>query len=240
MALERPLKSLSDDDVLSGLDAVLRQSRRVESSLIAHLAEVDARRLYARYASPSMFLYCRDVLHLSEGEGQLRITVAKAAREHPVLLEMLADGRLHLSGIARLAPILTPENRDRLLARAVHKSKRQIEEMVAELAPRPDAPSVVRKLPERRAPSPLAAFTEVAVARPGAVDASLRMDIIPPPLAMRRPVFEPLSPARLDEAALLSGWRAAIPKRGMRVARRKSKAGVCQWEGKQKWLTSAV
>jgi hypothetical protein len=209
-------------------------------SLIAHLAEVDARRLYARYASPSMFLYCRDVLHLSEGEGQLRITVAKAAREHPVLLEMLADGRLHLSGIARLAPILTPENRDRLLARAVHKSKRQIEEMVAELAPRPDAPSVVRKLPERRAPSPLAAFTEVAVARPGAVDASLRMDIIPPPLAMRRPVFEPLSPARLDEAALLSGWRAAIPKRGMRVARRKSKAGVCQWEGKQKWLTSAV
>jgi hypothetical protein len=33
MALERPLKSLSDDDVLSGLDAVLRQSRRVESSL---------------------------------------------------------------------------------------------------------------------------------------------------------------------------------------------------------------
>jgi hypothetical protein len=147
MALE--LESLSDDDVLSGLDGVLRQSRRVESSLIAHLAEVDARRLFARFASPSMFVYCRDVLHLSEGEAQLRIAVAKAAREHPVLLEMLGDGRLHLSGIARIAPVLTLENRDRLLARAVHRSKRQIEEMVAELAPRPDAPSVIRKLPER-------------------------------------------------------------------------------------------
>jgi hypothetical protein len=198
------LESLSDDDVLSGLDAVLRQSRRVESSLIAHLAEVDARRLFARYASPSMFVYCRDVLHLSEGEAQLRITVAKATREHPVLLEMLGDGRLHLSGIARLAPVLTLENRDRLLARAVHKSKRQIEEMVTELAPRADAPSVIRKLPERAMPSavslsaippspappsPAAAPTESDLAPP------LRLDVIPP-TPVRRPVFEPLSPAR--------------------------------------------
>src|SRR4029450_8723574 len=103
----------------------------------------------SRYAASSMFTYCRTTLHLSEGEAQLRISVATATREHPVLLEMLADGRLHLSGIARLAPVLTPDNRDRLLARAVHKSKREIEEMVAELAPRPDTPSVIRQLPHR-------------------------------------------------------------------------------------------
>jgi hypothetical protein len=88
------LESLSDEDVLTGLHDVLRQSRRVESSLIAHLAEVDARPLFARYAVPSMFLYCRDVLHLSEGEAQLRINVARAATGHPILLAMLADGRL--------------------------------------------------------------------------------------------------------------------------------------------------
>ena len=125
------LETLSDDEVLSGLDSILRQSRRVESSLIAHLAEVDARHLYARYASPSMFIYCRDVLHLSEGEAQLRILVARAARDHPILLTMLADGRLHLSGIAKLAPMLTVENRDALIVRAVHKSKREIEKAVA-------------------------------------------------------------------------------------------------------------
>ena len=71
---------------------------------------------------------------------------------------MLADGRLHLTAIAKLAPHLTPENREALLKRAAHKSKRQIEELVAELAPRPDAPALMRKLPERRAvttsPSP--------------------------------------------------------------------------------------
>jgi hypothetical protein len=64
---------------------------------------------------------------------------------------MLADGRLHLTAIAKLAPHLTRENREALLKRAAHKSRREIEQLVAELVPRPDAPAVMRKLPERRA-----------------------------------------------------------------------------------------
>jgi hypothetical protein len=63
---------------------------------------------------------------------------------------MLGDGRLHLGGIAKLAPHLTQENRDAVLGRAVHKSNRQIEELVAELAPRPDVPATIRKLPAGR------------------------------------------------------------------------------------------
>ncbi len=66
-----------------------------------------------------------------------------------LLLEMLADGRLHLSAIARLAPHLTEANREMVLRRAVHRSKREIGELVAELAPRPDVSASIRKLPER-------------------------------------------------------------------------------------------
>jgi hypothetical protein len=194
MSLERPLESLSDDELLAGLADVLRQSRRVESSLIAHIAEVDERRLFARSACPSMFVYCLNVLHLSEGETNLRITVARAAREHPILLEMLADGRLHLSGIAKLAPVLTPENRDLLLRRAVHKSKRQIEELLAERDPRPDAPSVIRKLPERPL-APLQAEVRAEIVSNGAALPSPPIpDAVQSPVT--RPVFEPLSPTR--------------------------------------------
>src|SRR5262245_66375631 len=103
MSITHSAQSLSGDEVISNLHDLLRQSRRVEAPLIAHIGEVHARHLYARYAASSMFTYCTHILHLSEGEAQLRITVAKAAREHPVLLEMLEDGRLHMSGIARLA-----------------------------------------------------------------------------------------------------------------------------------------
>ncbi len=190
MALERSLESLSDDEVLTALDTLLRQSRRVEAPLVAHIGEVDVRHLYARYAAPSIFTYCTNVLHMSEGEAQLRISVAKAAREHPVLLEMLANGRLHLSGIARLAPVLTVENREALLARAVHKSKRQIEEIVAELDPRPDVPSVIRKLPER----PVALAVNAAAGLDLASTAS--RPEAPRPVPAPLPVFPPLSPSR--------------------------------------------
>ena len=144
------LHSISDDELLRRLGDLIQASRRVESDLVAHIAEVDGRRLYAREASPSMFAYCTEVLHLSEAAAYLRIAAARASREHPMLLEMLADGRLHLSGIARLAPHLTRENAEGLLKRAVHKSKRQIEELIAELVPRPDVPAVMRKLPASR------------------------------------------------------------------------------------------
>jgi hypothetical protein len=145
------LTSIPDDELLRRLVDLLRQSRHAEVDLVAHIGEADARRLYAREASPSMFAYCTERLHLSDAEAYLRIAAARASREHPVLLEMLADGRLHLTAIAKLAPHLTPENRDTLLQRATHKSKRQIEELIAEIAPRADVPALVRKLPERRA-----------------------------------------------------------------------------------------
>ena len=122
------MRSLSDADLLRRLLTSIRQSRRDEVDLINLIAEVDARKLYAREAKASMFLYCTEVLHLSEQEAYLRITVARASREHPLLLSMLRDGQLHLSNIVRLTKHLTPENRDDVLKRAVHKSRREGEE----------------------------------------------------------------------------------------------------------------
>jgi 5-methylcytosine-specific restriction endonuclease McrA len=203
------LTSIPDDVLLRRLAELLRKSRCAEADLVAHIGEVDARRLYAREASPSMFAYCTEVLHLSEAEAYLRIAAARASREHPVLLEMLADGRLHLTAIAKLAPHLTPANREALLKRATHKSKREIEELVAELVPRPDAPAVMRKLPER-------GVVEAAPARPGGPngatpnrgllldgDATADLELRPDGVARlcafarpRPPVVEPLAPAR--------------------------------------------
>ncbi len=168
------LKSISDDDLLRRLVDLLRQSRRCEADLVAHIGEVDARRLYAREASPSMFAYCTEVLHLSEAEAYLRIAAARASREHPVLLEMLADGRLHLTAIAKLAPHLTVENREALLKRATHKSKRQIEELIAELEPRPDAPALMRKLPAPQ-PGPAAVGSALGLRLDGIASADLRL-----------------------------------------------------------------
>jgi hypothetical protein len=215
MEPERDLKAIPDDELLHRLGELLRQSRRVEADLVAHIGEVDLRRLYAREAAPSMFAYCTERLHLSEAEAYLRIAAARASREHPMLLEMLRDGRLHLSAIAKLAPHLTRDNREALLERAVHRSKRQIEELVAELVPRPDAPAVMRRLPAGRVhhePTPTLELRPDAVApsmawtHPNGVASTAHR---PAPGAAGEPAFElrpdavegrasiePLAPAR--------------------------------------------
>lgn len=66
-----------------------------------------------------------------------------------ISIARLGDGRLHLTAIAKLVPHLTEENCRDLLDRATDKSKAQIEGLVAEIAPRPDAPATIRKLPVR-------------------------------------------------------------------------------------------
>ena len=97
------LRNVRDDDLLRRLSDLVKESGGVEADVVAHIGEVELRRLYAQEACSSMFEYCRRVLGLRENEAYLRITVARAARELPELLPMLRDGRLHLSGIARLA-----------------------------------------------------------------------------------------------------------------------------------------
>ena len=156
-----------------------------ESELVAHIAEVDERRLYAGEACSSMFVYCTEVLHMSEAEAYLRIRAARASRKHPVLLKMLEDGRIHLTGVAKLSPYLTEANRETVLSRAEYKSKARIEELVAEISPKPDVAPTIRKLPA----SPKAQTTPAAQLRPDAVAS-------PCPTPANADVVKPLAPAR--------------------------------------------
>ena len=132
-----------------------------------------------------MFQYCVDVLRLSEAEAYLRIKAARASRRFPVLLTLLADGRLHLSAIETLAPHLTDDNCDELLTRATHQSKETIKVILAEMKPKPDVQPRIRKRPAPKAV-------------PAPPKRELRLDAVAsaPPQPAPRPVVEPLPPAR--------------------------------------------
>lgn len=139
---------LADHDLLAAVKNAAQHERHATVHLIASLMELDARRLYLREGCSSLFTYCTEVLHLSEHAAYGRIEAARAARRFPVILDRLAEGALTLTAIGLLAPHLTPENRDQILDAACHKSKRDVEHLVASLHPRPDVPATVRKLPE--------------------------------------------------------------------------------------------
>src|SRR5207249_9647808 len=108
------------------------------AEIIAHLAEIEARDVYARAGYKSLFEFCRKTFRLSEQETYNRIAAARAARRFPVTLELLADGSINLTTVRLLAPHLTTENHKTVLEAARGKRTHEVEKIVAGLAPRSD------------------------------------------------------------------------------------------------------
>jgi hypothetical protein len=139
---------LSDHDLLARLCALAGKEREASAELVAHLAVLDARpSLYAAQGHGSLFSYCTRALRLSEDAACNRIDAARACRRFPVILDLLASGELSLASVRKLRPCLTQENHEAVLARARGRSCHEVLCLIAELAPRPDLPPSVRKLP---------------------------------------------------------------------------------------------
>ena len=182
---------LSDRDLLARLDALAGRERAASAALVAHLAALDSRpSLYAAEGYGSLFSYCTQALRLSEDAACSRIEAARACRRFPVILDRLASGELTLTAVRLLGRHLTPETHQAVLARAARRSRSQIEALVAELAPQPDAPTSVRKLPTL----PVAAPSSTPASRAPSVP-----PVAPPPAAFApvpRPIVQPTAPER--------------------------------------------
>lgn len=134
------LVHLSDDALLRDLTTLVTRDRVLTAMLLAHLSEVDERRLYVPAGYPSMHAYCVGEFRFSDDAAFNRITAARAARRFPVLFDAVADGRLHVTGVRLIAPALTSENLEELLAAASHRSKPEIERLLARRFGRTEPP----------------------------------------------------------------------------------------------------
>ena len=144
-------RGMNDRALLDAAKHLVVEEYVATATLLRALMEIDSRRLYLGEGCASMFSYCTQVLHLAEGAAYNRIEAARAARSYPLILELFEQGAITLTAVRLVAPHLTVENHVALLRSATHKSKREIEEIVCALKPRPDAPAVVRRLPTSRA-----------------------------------------------------------------------------------------
>jgi len=139
---------LTDPELIGALALLVGDDRHVTAKLLVHMAEVDARKPYLEQACNSMHVYCVERLHMSDHEAFRRIHAARAARRYPRIFEMVARNELHLSALALLSQHLTEENHRELLSAAVHRTKRQIQHLLAQQFPQPDVPTLVRRLPQ--------------------------------------------------------------------------------------------
>jgi hypothetical protein len=141
--------ALSDDELIARLRVLVGSHRKVMSDIVAHLAEVGARRLHVRLGFDSLFRYCVETLGFSEDEAYRRTIAARMAREFPVILQMLTAGSISLSVVGLLRHRLTPDNCPELLEGVAGLTVRGAKEWLAARFPVADVPENVRKLPSR-------------------------------------------------------------------------------------------
>src|SRR5262245_52876397 len=140
------LSQLSDESLHGEVKRLAGRANTLTAELIAYLGEVEARGIHRERACASLYTYCVYELRMSEDEAQRRCRAARLAQQFPVLLTMLAEASLHLTGILLIGPHLTTENQHELLDRVRHRTKREIEHVLAEIAPASAAPARIEVL----------------------------------------------------------------------------------------------
>lgn len=137
---------LDEAQLMLRLREATQRGRTALVELLILIGEVDARRSYRPEGYSCMYHFCREALHMGDGEAFRRIRVAKVARRHPAVLAMLESGHLHLTAVVLLSRHLRRSNAQELLEAARHKTKSEIQQMLAERFPQPDVPQFVRTI----------------------------------------------------------------------------------------------
>jgi hypothetical protein len=140
------ISQLSDAELLANTRGLIGRSNQVFAALLAHLGEVEARGLHRTRACSSLYAYCIHELRLSEDAAVRRVAAARLVRQFPELLDAVAAGELHLTGLLMLGPHLTRENHREVLLRAKHRTKKEIAKLVRILDPLPEVPARIEAL----------------------------------------------------------------------------------------------
>lgn len=144
---EGQLSTVDVHSLSERLRGLAGDERNVQAEVLLHLDALDRRRGYAELGYPSLWECCLRALHLREGAAGRRIGAMRVLRRFPSLSEALREGRLSLSTLCVLGPVLTPENVDEVVERAAFRTKAETDAIAAAVKPRTAPADGVRRLP---------------------------------------------------------------------------------------------
>ena len=123
------------------------------AKLIAHIAEMSARKVALELGYKNLFDYCIQRLNLSEGAVPARIHVANVSRRFPQLLVALAERRLSLTVAGLLAPHVSEDNVDKLISDCAGMTRKATEVYLIAFKPKPVFEPSIRKRPSTQQPA---------------------------------------------------------------------------------------
>lgn len=227
------LGSLSNERLLQTVATLARERNTQTAILVEHLAEVLRRGLHRLAGYSSLSRYCVGELRFSEWCAHHHAWAAGLARRFPIVLEFLADGRVHLAGLRELGPSLMPDNVAELLTLATYRTRREIQQLLAARVPRPDVPTrfvpihtspAARVLTCDEVPAPAnvsAKSDDIASKLNGPIESSVPARGVVPVASATTPAprIEALSPGRYLFSTTLSGETHGLLLRAQELLR---------------------
>ncbi len=140
------LRDCSDQELFSSIAKLVGSHRELTAALVAHLGELEERRLHLLAGFSSLYDFCTKALGMSDGEAFRRILAARLGRRFPVVYSLLASGDVNLSTLELLREWMTEENCEELLAAVTRKSKREVQLLLVTRFPRPNRSSNIRRM----------------------------------------------------------------------------------------------
>jgi hypothetical protein len=89
--------AVGNAELVAALSGLVQRENDLMSDLLAHLAELDHRRLYLDLGYTSLFAYCTEALGFCKSSAGRRIAVARVCRKYPEAFGCVARGELQLS-----------------------------------------------------------------------------------------------------------------------------------------------
>ena len=134
MSIVFSAKRLSARDRRRHDEAVARGESYLESEsrVLESVMDVDRTRFYEKFALGSTKEYCVAYMKLSENVAYNFIAVARKAREVPELKAAIDARRLGVSKARKIVSVLTPQNQEEWIAKAIDLPLWELEREVAE------------------------------------------------------------------------------------------------------------
>jgi hypothetical protein len=146
------LERLSSAELDRSAEKLVLAEKGNIAKLIAHIAEMSSRKAALELGYRNMFDYCVRRLNVSEGAVPARIHVANVSRRYPQLLAALAENRISLTVASLLAAHVHEDNVDKLISDCAGMTRKETEEYLVALKPKPVFEPLIRKRPSLSPP----------------------------------------------------------------------------------------
>jgi hypothetical protein len=105
------LNLLSDADLLTNTEAIVRSERESLTALLRNLREIERRRLFSSLGFPSLFEYVVKRLKYSEAEANSRISAMRLTRDVPEIVSQIENGTLNMTNLCMARRLFAKEKK---------------------------------------------------------------------------------------------------------------------------------